>query len=87
MSHESDGPEAGTFAEIRWVGEQRLMDGYCGRAPAPATESAAGAVAGEAAEVRAVAPVRAKPRQRQLVRVGPPRGDLTPASETPQVAA
>ena len=86
MSHESDGPQAGTFAEIRWVGEQRLMGGYCGRAPAPATEPAAGAVAGEGGEARPVAPVRAKPRQRPLVRVGPPRGELT-ASETPQVAA
>jgi hypothetical protein len=81
MSHESDGQDAGGRAEIRWVGEQRLMDGYCGRAPAPAAP-----VAGP--EARPVAPVRSRPRQRKLVRVGPPKAGPTPATAgTPQAAA
>jgi hypothetical protein len=31
----------GAEAELRWVGQQQRMEGYCGRAPAAATSPAA----------------------------------------------
>jgi hypothetical protein len=60
------GNGSGGQPEVRWVGEQRLMEGYCGRA----------VVAGRAS----LAPAREQPRpvavlQRprgHVVRIGPP---------------
>jgi hypothetical protein len=46
--------------EITWVGEQRLMEGYCGRAQVNA-------------EKRPVAVVRTRAGQGRVVRIGPPR--------------
>lgn len=34
------GSEAGADAEVRWVGQQQLMHGYCGRAVPAATPAA-----------------------------------------------
>jgi hypothetical protein len=62
-----DGVEA-REPQITWVGEQRLMEGYCGRAPA--------AAAGEepaANELRPIAVVKTRPGQDRVVRIGPPR--------------
>ena len=69
MSQGSSGDDKDREPEIVWVGEQRLMDGYCGRAPAamptppPAVEE----------QPRPVASVRRKPGQKKVVRIGPPR--------------
>jgi hypothetical protein len=59
--------------EITWVGDQRLMSGYCGRAvETPATVTPA--------ESRPVAVVRrAKRSQGRVVRIGPPRA-ISPAA-------
>ena len=51
--------------EIRWVGEQRLMEGYCGRAVVAGEAT----VAGTAPPARPVA-VLQRPRGR-VVRIGP----------------
>lgn len=77
MSHGSQGQDAdGSGEEITWVGEQRLMQGYCGRATATAvlaTPVAAAAPAGETAG-RPIATVRGRSRRREMiVRVAPPR--------------
>jgi hypothetical protein len=72
---------AGTRPEIRWVGEQRLMEGYCGRAVtaghatvadrAPARD--AGPVSGTGgARAYSVRPVALLHRPRHaVVRIGP----------------
>jgi hypothetical protein len=100
MSQGSQGQDAGGGAEITWVGEQRLMDGYCGRATAaaatkpaatnpaptaPAAAPAGGAAAGLRRVGRPIATTRGRTRRREtVVRVGPPR----PArDEAPQEAA
>ena len=68
MSQASQGlDEADREPEITWVGEQRLMHGYCGRAtsrPMPRPDGQG---------VRPVAVVRTRPRQGKVVRIGPPR--------------
>jgi hypothetical protein len=51
--------------EIIWVGEQRLMEGYCGRAPAPTTQAQTGD--------RPIAVVKTRAGQGKVVRIGPPR--------------
>ena len=68
MSQDQDGRGGGGRHEaITWVGEQRLMTGYCGRAPAPANE-----ISAEGQVIRPVAVVRARARQSKVVRIGPP---------------
>jgi len=73
---------AGTAgAEIRWVGEQRLMEGYCGRAVvtgraevvAGASEASGPAASeGQGAPAYAVRPVALLQRPRHaVVRIGP----------------
>lgn len=70
MSQDQDARDDGRHEVITWVGEQRLMAGYCGRAPAPTDGAAA---AGRAAQVpRTVTVVRARARQSKVVRIGPP---------------
>ena len=62
--------------EITWVGDQRLMSGFCGRATAcgtPATETI------PPKESRPVAVVRTKRSQGRVVRIGPPRA-MAPAA-------
>ena len=49
--------------EITWVGEQRLMEGYCGRATAPPARL----------QERPIAVVRTRAGQGKVVRIGPPR--------------
>jgi len=65
----------GQNAEIRWVGEQHRMAGYCGRAVVAgrATVSAAGADEGRAAGAHAMPrPVALLQRPRgMVVRLGP----------------
>lgn len=79
MSQGSQGQDAADGAEITWVGEQRLMQGYCGRATAtavPATPVAAAEPAGETTgrAGRPIATVRGRSRRREMiVRVAPPR--------------
>lgn len=82
--------------EIRWVGDQRLMGGYCGRAPA-AAEPPVQCNAGAAAEAEAgLAAKQATPPRPPLfaprarvIRIGPkaryPRGGLAPSGDAPQV--
>ncbi len=58
--------------EVIWVGEQRLMEGYCGRAvvaspAAPASDSI------EVTSLRCVVQVALKRRQGRVLRIGPPR--------------
>jgi hypothetical protein len=61
--------------EITWVGDQRLMSGYCGRAvETPATTTATPAESRPVAVVR-----RAKRSQGRVVRIGPPRA-IRPAA-------
>ena len=73
----SAGAAEGRGAEIRWVGEQRLMAGYCGRAVVTGrAEVAAAADAskgeGQVARVYAVRPVALLQRPRHMVvRIGP----------------
>lgn len=80
MSQGSQGQDAADGAEITWVGEQRLMQGYCGRAtPTPAVPATPIAVAEPAGETtgragRPIATVRGRSRRREMiVRVAPPR--------------
>ena len=66
MSQGSSGQEPNSEPddEITWVGEQRLMDGYCGRAPVKPPPQ----------ERRPVAVVRRmRAGQAKVVRIGPPR--------------
>ena len=70
MAQGSSGDEEYREPEIVWVGEQRLMEGYCGRAPATPTEPARQQ---QQEQPRPVAIVRRKPGQREFVRIGPPR--------------
>ena len=72
MSQVQDGRgQDGRHEVITWVGEQRLMTGYCGRAPAPSNEKS---VAGHAAQgKRPAAVVRSRARQSKVVRIGPPK--------------
>lgn len=62
MSQERQRQDANGGREITWVGEQRLVHGYCGRSPASVEPAPAAAVeAGPAA--RKVAAVRGGPAQ------------------------
>ncbi len=67
----------GRFPEITWVGEQRLMHGYCGRAatPEPSTTAApvrpANAATLDARPAAAAAARRARPSRAKVVRIGP----------------
>ena len=73
----SDGGGAG--GEVRWVGQQQLMHGYCGRAAATASATAtASGTAPASATATAAAPHRL-PRD-QVVRIGPkqPAGTAGP---------
>jgi hypothetical protein len=63
--------------EIRWVGEQRLMEGYCGRAVVTGEAT----VAGTSPPARPVA-VLQRPRGR-VVRIGPRPLSCEPLHETP----
>lgn len=93
----SQGQDAGNDGggEITWVGEQRLMHGYCGRATraVQATKPASpiGTEQGEAAlAVRPVAALSSKARRRRqaVVRVGPMRPmPGAPATTIPPAAA
>ncbi len=67
--------------EITWVGDQRLMSGYCGRAATVAPDAQQRPPAG-AIESRPVAVVRrAKRSQGRVVRIGPPKsGDQARAA-------
>jgi hypothetical protein len=98
MSQESQGQDARTDGEITWVGEQRLMQGYCGRADGAAAASkttpptsAPAQASGPPGAGRPVAAVRGRPRRRGAVlRVAPAR-PVAPqdadAEATPQRAA
>jgi hypothetical protein len=97
MSQESQGQDAAGGAAISWVGEQRLMEGYCGRAasgamtttPATTTPAAVARAAGETTTSRAgrpIAAVRGRARRREMImRVAPPRP--TPDEPVPLEAA
>jgi hypothetical protein len=102
MSQGSQGQDAGGGAEITWVGEQRLMDGYCGRATAaaatkpaatnpalPAPTALAAAAGGAAAGLRRVGRPIATTRGRTRRRETVVRvGPPRPArDEAPQEAA
>lgn len=67
--------------EITWVGDQRLMSGYCGRAAEFAPDAQQKPPAAEI-DSRPVAVVRrAKRSQGRVVRIGPPRsGDQARAA-------
>ena len=83
MSQDQDGRgEDGRHEAITWVGEQRLMTGYCGRAPAPVAETSASAEAS-----RPVAVVRARARQSKVVRIGPPTAARLREAATDAVVA
>ena len=64
MSQGSSGQEPNSEPdEVIWVGEQRLMEGYCGRAPVKPLQ-----------DTRPVAVVRRmRAGQKKVVRIGPPR--------------
>ncbi len=84
MSHKSNGHDAADTDEITWVGEQRLMDGYCGRAKAVTGAADAKPVddnCGAASHARAG---RSQPGRGKVVRIGPPQAvganQMTPAT-------
>jgi hypothetical protein len=70
QSHEADG----SLPEVSWVGEQRLMHGYCGRAITPrrwrprrgSKRRAAGGRGSPGAAAKRQQPARAK-----VIRIGP----------------
>lgn len=62
---DDDDDDGNEVNEITWVGDQRLMDGYCGRATTADQP---------ASELRPVAVVKqARRSQGRVVRIGPPR--------------
>jgi hypothetical protein len=63
-----DGSQGAEAREIRWIGCQWLMSGYCGRADAVGGDVAA---ATPAPRSRVVASVPLLERHRRVVRVGP----------------
>ena len=64
--------EAATETNVRWVGEQRLMAGYCGRAADPGLGQRQGQGQGAAAAVRPARQPFLLERQRNaVVRIGP----------------
>ena len=74
--------------QITWVGEQRLMEGYCGRAIV--TGTAAAAEAGESAgddAARPVVIVRPDGPRGPVIRIGPKPIRATPKAAVAEVAA
>ena len=71
---DSAGAEAGVggAAEVRWVGAQHLMHGYCGREVVTGKAQVPAAGANRGARVDVVRPVALLDRRRQrVVRIGP----------------